>query len=47
LACSPPTGVCLPFVSSGGTSLLTNAAAAAILISIPAFRSAKAGAAGT
>jgi cell division protein FtsW len=42
LACFPPTGVCLPFVSSGGTSLLTNAAAAAILISIPAFRSSKA-----
>jgi cell division protein FtsW len=35
----PPTGVSLPFVSSGGSSLLTMSAAVAIMISITSRRS--------
>ena len=35
---APPTGIGLPFVSAGGTGLLTSAAAAALIISVTARR---------
>ncbi|KPK80828.1 MAG: hypothetical protein AMJ81_11260 [Phycisphaerae bacterium SM23_33] len=34
----PPTGVCLPFLSAGGTSLLAMTAATAIIVSVSARR---------
>jgi cell division protein FtsW (lipid II flippase) len=38
LALFPTTGQPLPFVSSGGTALLTNAAATAIVLSVTTYR---------
>lgn len=37
----PPTGIALPFVSRGGTSLLTMAAATAMIVSVSAWRPAE------
>ncbi len=38
LVAAPPTGMGLPFISAGGTSLVTMAAAAALMISVTARR---------
>lgn len=38
LVAAPPTGIGLPFISAGGTQLLTTAAATALIISVTAHR---------
>ncbi len=41
LVAAPPTGIGLPFISAGGTSLLTMTAAAAMIVSVTAHRHAE------
>jgi len=40
IGAAPPTGISLPFVSAGGTALLSAAAAAALIVSVTAHRRA-------